>query len=101
MNALKALLLLSLSGYLAETILSGRLYYYIGPRFAWMAMLSVGLLLLPAFAYLWLRRGAAAHEHSHTSPWTLLIVALPLLLGVVVPPRPLGASSIGTRGFVT
>ena len=101
MNRLKALVLLSLSAYLAVTIASGRLYYYIGPRFAWMAMLSVGLLVLPALAYGWRRQRGHAHDHSHqqTTIWTLLIVAVPLVLGIVVPPRPLGASSIGNRGF--
>jgi putative membrane protein len=97
-NKIKALLMLALSLYLGVTILSGRLYFYIGPRTAWIAVLSVGLLLLPAAAYLVRLRAATDHEH-HTSAWTLLLVALPLALGLLVPPRPLGASSIATRGF--
>ncbi|TMC59810.1 MAG: TIGR03943 family protein [Chloroflexi bacterium] len=99
MQYLKALLLLGLSALFAQKIISGELYYYIGPRFAWMAVLAAVLLSLPALAYLWRRE--QAHEHQHVSALTLLLVALPLALALVVPARPLGASSVANRGFTT
>lgn len=40
----------------------------------------------------------AQHDHAHSLTWVgLLIVALPVLLGVLVAPRPLGAAAVGNR----
>jgi uncharacterized repeat protein (TIGR03943 family) len=40
------------------------------------------------------------HDHDHPSgnPWSLVITAIPLLLGILVPAKPLAASVIESRG---
>jgi uncharacterized repeat protein (TIGR03943 family) len=55
------------------------------------------------------RENSQSHDgHRHAGQhverqaiWSLLIVALPLILGVVIPARPLGASAIANRGVTT
>jgi len=113
---LQALLIILLAIFLAQKFWSGQLYYYIGPRFSWLSLLAVVLLIAIAGAYDLTRgRGIADegddtddtnHEHSSHHPeersvWPLALVALPLVLGVVVPPTPLGASAVSTRGLST
>jgi putative membrane protein len=49
-----------------------------------------------------------AHVHTHDGkhvhtpkrfPWILLVVALPVLLGILIPARPLGASAVANKGL--
>ncbi len=42
-----------------------------------------------------------AHAHGRHSPAALLMLAIPVLLGVLVPARPLGASAIANKGLST
>jgi putative membrane protein len=110
-NRLKALLLILMALFFADKLVSGKLYYYIGPRFAWLAILAVALLIMLAGAYNLVEKRDVAeqdhdhqgHDHSHdqASVWPLLIVAIPLVLGVVIPAQPLGASAVSTRGVST
>lgn len=118
---LKALILVLLAIFFAEKFVSGRLYYYIGPRFGWLSVLAVALFIALANAYgIFDSRDedgdhehdhghhhASAHDHDHEhdhtggSGWRLLIVALPLILGVLVPAKPLDATAVSTRGVST
>lgn len=110
-NRFKALILVLLAIFFAEKFVSGRLYYYIGPRFGWLSVLAVALFIALANAYnaLSFEDEDDGHEHGHeheharsaTSGWGLLIVALPLILGVLIPARPLDASAVSTRGVST
>src|SRR5258706_7917724 len=39
------------------------------------------------------------HRHSHAPSWTkLAIIAVPLIVGALVPAKPLGAAAVGTMG---
>jgi putative membrane protein len=111
---LKALILILMAIFFAEKFASGKLYYYIGPRFAWLAIVAVALLILLAGAYNLIGKGKEDHHHDHAdhdhhydpsseraSIWPLVVVALPLALGVIVPAQPLGASAVSTRGIST
>ena len=115
---LQALLLILLAIFFAQKFWSGQLYYYIGPRFGWLSLVAIVLLIVIAGAHdLTQGRGEpdAAEEHNHAdgdhnhrhevgdskSVWPLLLVALPLILGVAIPPTPLGASAIPSRGMTT
>jgi uncharacterized repeat protein (TIGR03943 family) len=114
-NRLKALILVLLAIFFAEKFVSGKLYYYIGPRFGWLSVLAVALFIALANAYgIFDSRDEdgghdhhRAHDHHHDhdqtggSGWKLLIVALPLILGVLVPARPLDATAVSTRGVST
>lgn len=104
-DRLKALILILMAVFLAEKFFSGRLYYYIGPRFSWLTILAIGLFITMAGAYNLISApdDIPTHEHVHakTKLWQLLIVALPLFLGVIIPASPLGASAISNRGVST
>src|SRR5437868_7141343 len=91
---LKALILILMAIFFAQKFASGKLYYYIGPRFAWLAIVAVALLIVLAGAYNLTGKGDdehqhdhdhADHEHSHdasgerASVWSLVVVALPLV----------------------
>lgn len=118
-RALQSLVLVLLGLFLLNKIIAGSVFWYINARF-------LPLTVIGAVGLLWLARAllselgepevpenrgvqvpeplqshgsAAAHPHAHGSPATLLILAAPFLLGVLVPARPLGASAIDNRGL--
>ena len=108
---LQCVIILGLAIYLGEKWISGKLSYYINLRFAIFTVIGVvGLIIMVVvgiFPLLAKRRQHATQkpdpeDHSQLSeiPGTaLLILAIPLLLGVLVPVRPLSASSLSTRGM--
>ena len=113
-EALKALILVGTAIFFADKLFNGTLYYYIAPRFAWLVLLAVVLLIALAQSYGLFNKGQeaegdaahdhrhhgeAAHSHARPSMWPLLIVAMPLILGVAVPAQPLGTSAIANRGI--
>jgi uncharacterized repeat protein (TIGR03943 family) len=123
-NAAKALLLIGLGLFLYSRLAGGTLVFYINERFfgytffAFIGLIAVGLSF-PIIR----RKGAetdnaqgetdqqlqpidyqyhdlAPHDHSrdHRITWLgAFLVALPILLGILVPPRPLGAAALETR----
>ncbi len=117
-RALQAALLAGLGLFMLHKLWTGTLYWYINQRF-WL------LILLAAVAFLFLARVVlpgrrepeaalghdhdgehvhdASHDHDHGTPraWGLLFLAIPLLLAVVIPARPLGSSAISNRGINT
>jgi uncharacterized repeat protein (TIGR03943 family) len=121
-NAVKALLLLGLGLFLYSRLAGGTLVFYINERFfgytlfAFLGLLAVGL------SYPIIRRKGtetrapapeaqlkgidyqyhdlAPHDHTRDHRITLVgafVVALPIILGIFVPPRPLGAAALETR----
>ncbi len=104
-RSLKGLVLIGLALFLTNSIINGTLLFYISRRFAWLTWVATILLLLIAFAYQRPRHFSHHHDHAqhldddhHESEWiALALVAIPLLLGVLVPPRPLGAQAVGVR----
>jgi uncharacterized repeat protein (TIGR03943 family) len=106
---LKGLVLVGLALFLTNSIRTGTLLFYINRRFAWLTWIATVLLVLIAFAYQ--RTGHAKqsadhasddvhdhHSHQHDRAWiALVLVALPLMLGLLVPPRPLGAQAVEGR----
>jgi putative membrane protein len=105
-SACRGLILIGLALFLTHLIVSGKLLFYINPRFAWLTWVAAILLTLVAYAYQRARpheplQGGLEHEshhHSGENPWiALALVALPLLLGILVPPKPLGAQAVSVR----
>jgi uncharacterized repeat protein (TIGR03943 family) len=126
-NALKALLLLALALFLYTRLADGTLFFYINQRFMAYTMLAIVGLLCVAISYRPVGRRLRAatvtapdheHDHAHDHPhdhagdhshddhsghnhrltWAgVALVLLPIVLGVVVPPQPLGAAAIGNR----
>ncbi len=126
---IQSVLLLCLGLYFLDNMLSGRVYYYINQRFGWLTWLATfTFLVLGVIGILDLMREQrseshepehdhehhdhdhAAHDHHHdhnhdhgSAPsWVRLgIVGIPLMLGVLVPAKPLGAAAVGSNGVST
>ena len=102
---IKISILLSMGIFLYTRLTNGSIYFYINDRFITLTLLAaVGFIIVGlSFFYPQL----VGHQHAHTHDdghnhgdisWLgLLIVALPVVLGFVVPPQPLGASALGNR----
>lgn len=130
-KTLQALILAGFGIFLLEKIWSGNLYWYISNRYWLLTLLAaIGFLLL-AQSVLPKRtpptpKAEADHEHGHdhSDPahvhaeaedhnhaghthgkvgpaWGLALVALPIILGVIVPAKPLGAAAIANKGVNT
>ncbi|MCB0115215.1 MAG: TIGR03943 family protein [Caldilineaceae bacterium] len=124
-RAIKALLLIGLGIFLYSRIANGTLYFYISERYAWLTLAAVIGLLLVGISYRG-NFGHAHHhhhheddddhahedhiheehhheehhhhDHSHGLTWGgVVLVALPIVLGLLVPPQPLGASAMQNR----
>ncbi len=117
-NGLKGLVMLALAYFLFSRITNGTLFFYINNRFAWLTFLAVIGFFVVALGYLYRARlvremldGDEEHEHQHEhhdhdhghdhqhnlSRVGLVLVMLPVVLGLLVPARPLGATAMGNR----
>ncbi len=109
-QTIKVLLLIALGLFLLSRLLNGTLSFYIHPRFNVLtALTAVGLTALGLGYAIQQRRAAAharehsddhehEHTHSHDVSWAgLFLLALPVVLGLLVEPRPLGASALQNR----
>ena len=108
----EALVLAGLGIFFLARIGDGRILLYINQRFVILTLFgALGFLFI---AQIVMRNrppvesseseptGAhAAHEHSRYNGFTLWLVALPLLVGLLVPARPLGSAAAAVRGINT
>jgi uncharacterized repeat protein (TIGR03943 family) len=109
-RSLQALILAGTGIYLLSRAMEGRLLLYISQRFVPLVILgALGMLILAQVA---LRERPALDDqaasggngegadHWHSpGNWSLWLLALPLLAGLLVPQRPLSASALETRGI--
>ena len=115
-RSLQALVLAGLGLFLLHKIWSGTLYWYISQRFVWLVVLAAAVLLALAALVLPRPRATAghapdhehdhAHDHRHNGVgaaplWGLLLVAVPLALGLLIPVRPLDTAAIANKGINT
>ncbi len=126
-RSLQSLILVLLGLFLLNKIINGSVFWYINARFLPLTLIgAVGLIWLarsllsqlqltptggaeiqgtPAHVHGYSSRngpvdfGADHSDHAQRSSLTLLVLAVPLLLGVLVPARPLGASAIDNKGI--
>jgi putative membrane protein len=121
-RALKALLLIAMGLFLYRQIVSGTLYFYISDRYTWLTFAAFIGFIVVGLSYRWSHSQPHAHDlehdldhdhgqdhgqdheqdhghdHSHGLGWLgAILVATPILLGLLVPPQPLGASALSTR----
>lgn len=111
-GSFKALAFIALGLFLYSRIYTGTLLYYISERFAWLTLFAaIGFIVVGAsYRYRAAQTGHhehdhggdsqhehAGHEHGKLSWGGLLLVALPVILGLVVPPKPLGAAAMSNR----
>lgn len=106
--SIKALALIGLGLLFFSRIYFGTLYFYISPRFAWLVGLAAILFIVVGASYRNVLSQPHEHEHDHPHDhaehqhgrlsWGgLLLVILPVLLGFLVPPKPLGAAALSNR----
>jgi uncharacterized repeat protein (TIGR03943 family) len=120
-RSLQSLVLAALGLFLLQKLWSGTLFWYINQRFALlvllaaMAFLALARVVLPAPrapAAATGKAGAPGPAHDHTPHpadddahggaarvWGLLLVALPVIVGVLVPARPLGSRAVANKGI--
>ncbi len=100
---LKTIVLCSLGIFLYTRVANNTILFYIHERFTLLTLLGAMAVLLVGLSYYRQRPHGHAHEqeahhhHTHLTWWGLLIVALPVLLGILVPPQPLGAVALLNR----
>lgn len=100
---LKPLVLVALGVFLYSQLVNGLLFYYINQRFSWLILLAAFGFLIIAASYQF-RSHAADHEtdapHPEPVSWGgLVLLALTVIVGTVVPPTPLGAQAAANRDF--
>jgi uncharacterized repeat protein (TIGR03943 family) len=110
---LEALILFGTGVMLLSKVASGHLVYYVHPRYSPVVVACAAALLVLAFARAWAASAVREMTPEHSGPGGRLGVrrfalALPLLLAVAAPARPLGAEGIneamigrGLRGATT
>jgi uncharacterized repeat protein (TIGR03943 family) len=107
---LQGFILILTAIFLLQKIFSGNLDWYIHQRFMPLTVLSVIVLLV--IGVIVFRSGRSAsrdehhdHEHEHhhhehhVSRWGLVMALVPLLVGVLIPPKPLTSDAITGKGF--
>lgn len=91
----KLIVQFGLAAYFSYNILSGNLANYVNERFAWLSYVAAVLfILLGASTYFQLRYSPRAPQHQTVGWGVIAIVAFPLLLGTLIPSRPLGVDAI-------
>ena len=96
---LKAAVMGATGGYLLFVLLSGNAANYINLAYAPLTYLAAALLLLLAAAAAWdgLRSVFSGHGFDRVSWIAVGILAIPVILGVLVPSKPLGAADASGR----
>jgi len=106
-RSLQAFVLLTIALFLAVKLMSGKLDLYINLRFAPLTVFAIIVLALMIYALV--RRPKDKfhqdehhdhqHEHIHSMSFSALVFLLiPILIGVLIPARPLDAAAASTRG---
>lgn len=109
----QALLLMGMGLFLYSRVSSGVVLFYINQRFMTLTLLTAVALMVVGVSF-YFRPQAAVEEDTNelasswrlaaqrrirhpVSGWGLIIVSLPILLGLLVPPQPLGTAALANR----
>ena len=105
-RSFQALLLLGMSVFLGAKAASGQLTFYINQRFIPLTIFGViSLALLAQTVFSEIKRSREREEHdcddcghapAASNLWFMLV---PLLIGVLIPARPLDSSALTSKGF--
>lgn len=105
-RSFQGLLLLGLFIFFASKAASGQLTWYINARFiplTLFGMVFLGILAQIIFSEVKRarqRENGEGHDHA-PSPASLWIMLVPLLIGVLIPARPLDSAAFASKGFNT
>jgi uncharacterized repeat protein (TIGR03943 family) len=103
-RGLQAFILLAIAALLEVKFITGKLDLYINLRFAPLTVFAIIALVLMVYALLRYQKLESEqddhhNEHSHAmSVYTLVFLLIPVLIGVLIPARPLDAAAATTRG---
>ncbi len=109
-RSFQALLLLALFLFLMSKIFNNQLLWYINQRFVVLTQIGIVFLAILAqrlFTEVRLAREHKqveehGHDHDHApSPVNLWIMLIPLLIGILIPAKPLDASAVSAKGLTT
>lgn len=93
-HTLKALLLIGMGLFLYSRYWLGTLSFYINTRFAWFTVFAAAGLVIVGLSYLYYQEG---HQHGRLTWAGIGLIIAPILLGLIIPPRPLGAAAMSNR----
>jgi uncharacterized repeat protein (TIGR03943 family) len=97
----QGLMLISLSLFLAGKLINGKLTWYINLRFVPLTILAIALLAVMAqmiFSQSRKKDGDDEQEHVHANAGNLVILLIPVLIGILLPSRPLDSSAVASKG---
>jgi putative membrane protein len=100
MTRLKLPLLLLLALFVYRQLSSGAIHYYINRRFVWLIWLALWVLGILIAGDRIVRRlhVESGPEHDHGPTWRAAgLLLVPLVLGLLVPPQPLGTAALAHR----
>ncbi len=107
-RSFQGLLLLAMCIFFASKAANGQLTWYINSRFIPLTIFGIIFLaVLSQIIFTEIRRSRkheeeTGHDHDHApTPVNLWIMLVPLLIGVLIPARPLDSSAFATKGFNT
>ncbi len=116
-RSFQAVILAALGLFLLSKIWSGTFFWYLNQRFLLLTLIAAtGFLAMPLVVLLNRKKDAGevpppeqdhaprqdhAHDHAHQPVRGLIVVALPLILGVIIPARPLSASAVANKELNT
>jgi putative membrane protein len=99
---LQAIVLMALGLYLYSRVSTGTVLFYISQRFTLLTLFTAIALMILGVSYYYRPQPASdadgEERPAYRAGWLgLLIVMLPVILGILVPPTPLGASAVSNR----
>ena len=112
-RSFQALLLLGLFLFLMSKVINSQLLWYINERFAILTKIGIVFLAILAqslFTEVKLARERQKteelehdhHDHEHApSSVNLWIMLIPLLIGILIPAKPLDSSAVSAKGITT
>ncbi len=109
-RSFQGLLLLGMCIFFASKAANGQLTWYINSRFIPLTIFGIVFLaVLAQIIFSEIKRSRkheqeAGHDHDHDhapAPVNLWFMLVPLLIGVLIPARPLDSSAFATKGFNT
>lgn len=93
----KPFLLFALALFLCRHLVDGTILFYINRSFVRLIWLAVVILFVVVISY-WVSHTSRLHTHRLT--WRMVgFILLPILLGGLVPPQPLGTAALSNRNI--
>ncbi|MEW6180909.1 MAG: TIGR03943 family protein [Chloroflexota bacterium] len=101
-RSFQALLMALLGLYLLSRVWNGSILLYINQRFVILAFFA-GLCMIILAQVLYKGRHSALGDHENrgeNAPTSLWWVMVPIVIGFLIPPRPLSPSAVNNRGMM-